>query len=289
MEVEKNHPESPFAKHSGALSLGLQNVDCYVLDTEQRVISMRATVKAIANDDNGDLSKYIGVRTLQPYISQDLINNQLIEFTIPGNPTKSKGITAETFLEICSAYVKALTSGEPLTPKQHDIAVNCSILLSACAKTGLIALIDEATGYQYLREENALQVKIRAFISEELRNWEKTFPDELWEEFGRLTNWQGSLQQRPKYWGKLVLELIYDAMDPDVARYLKDNKPKPIHGRNYHQWLSEDLGVRSLTVHINQVIGIAKTCKDMDELRHKVALYYSKEPLQLTMGDVAQQ
>ncbi len=288
MEIEKNHPDSPFAKHSGTLSLGFQNVDCYVLDTEQRVISMRATVKAIANDDNGDLSKYIGVRTLQPYISQDLINTQLIEFTIPGNPNKSKGITAETFLEICSAYVKALTSGEPLTPKQRDIAVNCSILLSACAKTGLIALIDEATGYQYLREENALQVKIRAFISEELRDWEKTFPDELWEEFGRLTNWQGSLQQRPKYWGKLVLELIYDAMDPDVAKYLKDNKPKPIHGRNYHQWLSEDLGVRSLTVHINQIIGIAKTCKDMDELRHKVALYYGKEPLQLTMGDVAQ-
>ena len=287
MEIVNNHPDSPFAKHSGTLSLGFQNVDCYVLDTEQRVISMRATVKAIANDDNGDLSKYIGVRTLQPYISQDLINTQLIEFTIPGNPNKSKGITAETFLDICSAYVKALTSREPLTPKQHDIAVNCSILLSACAKTGLIALIDEATGYQYLREENALQVKIRAFISEELRDWEQTFPDELWEEFGRLTNWQGSLQQRPKYWGKLVLELIYDAMDPDVAKYLKDNKPKPVHGRNYHQWLSEDLGVRSLTVHINQIIGIAKTCKDMDELRHKVALYYGKEPLQLTMGDVS--
>lgn len=153
-------------------------------------------------------------------------------------------------------------------------------------KTGLIALIDEATGYQYDREEDALQVKIRAFISEELRAWEKTFPDELWEEFGRLTHWQGSLQQRPKYWGKLVLELIYDAMDPDVAKYLKENKPKPRHGLNYHQWLSEDLGVRALTTHLNQVIGIAKTCNTMEELRHKVALYYGKEDLQLSMGDV---
>ena len=278
--------ESPFAKYSGSLSLGDKPVDCYVLDDKNRVISMRATVKAIANDDNGDLLKYVGVKSLQPYIDSAGISSRFVEFTIPGNPNRAKGITAETFLDICSAYVSALTSGAPLTEKQRGIAINCSILLSACAKTGLIALIDEATGYQYEREEDALQVKIRAFISEELHAWEKTFPDELWEEFGRLTHWQGSLQQRPKYWGKLVLELIYDAMDPDVAKYLKENKPKPRHGLNYHQWLSEDLGVKALTTHLNQVIGIAKTCNTMEELRHKVALYYGKEDLQLSMGDV---
>ena len=278
--------ESPFAKYSGSLSLGDKPVDCYVLDDKNRVISMRATVKAIANDDNGDLLKYVGVKSLQPYIDSAGISSRFVEFTIPGNPNKAKGITAETFLDICSAYVSALTSGAPLTEKQRGIAINCSILLSACAKTGLIALIDEATGYQYEREEDALQVKIRAFISEELRAWEKTFPDELWEEFGRLTHWQGSLQQRPKYWGKLVLELIYDAMDPDVAKYLKENKPKPRHGLNYHQWLSEDLGVKALTTHLNQVIGIAKTCNTIEQLRPKVALYYGKEDLQLSMGDV---
>lgn len=48
-------PEFPFAKHSGSLQLGGTPVDCYVLDDERRVISMRATVKAIASDDNGDL------------------------------------------------------------------------------------------------------------------------------------------------------------------------------------------------------------------------------------------
>lgn len=287
ISTEIQVPESPFAKYSGSLNLGPDPVDCYVLDDKRRVISMRATVKAIASDDNGDLSKYVGVKSLQPYIDAVGISSKFVEFTIPGNPNKAKGITAETFLDICSAYVSALTSGAPLTEKQRGIAINCSILLSACAKTGLIALIDEATGYQYEREEDALQIKIRAFISEELRAWEKTFPDELWEEFGRLTHWQGSLQQRPKYWGKLVLELIYDAMDPDVAKYLKENKPKPRHGLNYHQWLSEDLGVRALTTHLNQVIGIAKTCNTMEELRHKVALYYGKENLQLSMGDVA--
>ncbi|MCI2106913.1 MAG: hypothetical protein LKK00_09405 [Intestinimonas sp.] len=58
------------------------------------------------------------------------------------------------------------------------------------------------------------------------------------------------------------------------------------HGMNYHQWLSEDYGMEQLTKHIQQIIGIAKTCTSMDELRHKVALYYKKEPLQLMMGDI---
>ena len=75
------------------------------------------------------------------------------------------------------------------------------MLLAACAKVGLIALIDEATGYQRDRPVDALQFKLRLYLAEEMRKWEKTFPDELWEQFGRLTGWQGSLHSRPKYWG----------------------------------------------------------------------------------------
>ena len=155
--------------------------------------------------------------------------------------------------------------------------------MGACAKLGLIALIDEATGYQYERAADALEVKLKAFVADELRAWEKTFPDELWAQFGRLTNWKGSLHRRPKWWGQLVMELIYHALDPDVAKYLKDNKPKPYGGRNYHQWMTEDVGLRNLIPHIHQVIGIARTCSDIKELKEKVAEQYGREPVQLTM------
>lgn len=283
--MERTTPKSPFAKYVGSLNLGPKPVDCYVLDDERRVISMRATVKAISGDENGKIMDYIGVKSLSPYLDPTIISESIVEFSLPGTQFTAKGITAETFLDICSAYVSAFTSGAHLTDKQRSTAVNCSILLAACAKTGLIALIDEATGYQYIRETDALQVKIRAFISDELRAWEKTFPDELWEQFGRLTGWKGSLQHRPKYWGKLVLELIYDALDPDVADYLKQNKPAPRHGRNYHQWFTEEYGVNRLVTHINQITGIAKTCSTMEELRHKVALYYKKDQVQLAIGD----
>ena len=51
---------------------------------------------------------------------------------------------------------------------------------------------------KYERKEDELQIKLRLYIAEELREWEKTFPDELWEEFGRLTNWSTPLKTRPK-------------------------------------------------------------------------------------------
>ena len=276
-------PPSPFAKYQGQLQLGSSPVDCYVLDTSERVISLRATVKAIAGIETGKLGDYIGQQALKPYINSELILGGTIEFNIPGTQLVGKGITAENLLDICRAYVSALADGVQLTDRQKEIAFKCGVLLSSCAKVGLIALIDEATGYQYERAQDALEVKINAFIADDLRDWEKTFPDELWEMFGRLTNWQGPLHSRPKWWGKLVMELIYDSLDSDVAEYLKSHKPPPRYGQNYHQWFTQDFGLKKPIPHIYKVIGLGEDCQTIRELREKVAHYYRKEPLQLTL------
>jgi hypothetical protein len=204
---------------------------------------------------------------------------QMTEFEIPGVVNKTvKGLDAETFVEICRAYVtawqaKALDGSEA----QIGIAQRAAVFLGACAKVGLIALIDEATGYQYDRPTDALQLKLKLFLAEEMRKWEKTFPDQLWEQFGRLTNWKGSLHSRPKYWGKLVIELIYEYLDPDVAQWLREHAPKPMSGKNYHQWLTEQYGLKKLVEHIWKVIGIASTCETMPELRKKMQTLYGNK------------
>jgi transcriptional regulator with XRE-family HTH domain len=274
-------PDSPFAKYYGELVLGQHTVDCYVLDTGERVISFRGLLRAIADREGGNLAEYIGVSGLKAYINKDDFLATTIEFNIPGAAylSSGKGIPAESFLTLCNAYVSAYYDGNLTTERQQQIAIRCSMLLAACAKVGLIALIDEATGYQYDRKENSLQLKLKAFIADEMRGWEKTFPDELWEQFGRLTHWQGNLHLRPKWWGKLVMELIYNAIDSDVALYLKEHKPPPVHKKNYHQWLSDHYGLKQLITHIYQIIGMAKTCSTMKELQEKVALYYDGKPL----------
>lgn len=277
-------PPSPFAKFPGELNLGGQPIECYVLDTGERVISLRTIVRSVAGVESSSLADYVAIEGLKDFLNSELVLADTVEFHIPGTQFKGRGLKAERFIEICNAYLSALAAGTLRTERQRENAIRCSILMVACAKTGLIALIDEATGYQYIREEDALQVKIRAYISDELRAWEKTFPDELWEMFGRLTKWQGSLHSRPKWWGHLVNELIYQALDPDIADYLKKNKPKPFHGQNYHQWLSEDIGLKSLVSHIYKVIGMGDGCQDMRELRDKVATRYGRNLVQLTMS-----
>jgi hypothetical protein len=276
-------PPSPFAKFRGQLDLGGNPIDVYVLDTSERVLSMRGAVKAMTGQDAGNLVEYLSVQGLKDFIDKDLVLVETKDFFIPGTQFRGRGITAEQFEAILTAYVKALNAGTLTTDRQRAIAVTCAILSTAFLRVGIIAQIDEATGYQYVRAEDALQIKLRAFIADELRAWEKTFPDELWEQFGRLTNWKGGLHSRPKWWGHLVMELIYDALDPDIATYLKENKPKPYHGQNYHQWFTQDIGLKALIPHIFEIIGIAKTCRDMKELREKVAEHYGREPVQLTM------
>lgn len=103
--MSENMPTSPFAKYKGEIQLGDKTVECYVLDNGERVISLRATVKAIANRETGDLAQFIGVSALKSFINKDLILAELLEFSIPGTQFKGLGIKSSHFEEILHGYM----------------------------------------------------------------------------------------------------------------------------------------------------------------------------------------
>lgn len=284
--LEKRVPRVPVAKWAGALPIGNGEVDipAYVLDDGRRVISRTgATNTLTGKKGGGNLESYLNIGPLKPYLPDNL-DDEMVEFSLPEIVNKTvRGLPAETFLDVCTAYVRARNDGVLTTQRQHEIAVQAGMFLAACAKVGLIALIDEATGYQYARAEDALRLKLKLFLEDEMRKWEKTYPDQLWEEFGRLTGWKGSVTQRPKYWGKLVMELVYDYLDPDVSEWLRANAPKPRHGQNYHQWLSEQYGLGKLMEHLWMLVGMAAACQSMPELKHKMAERFGRQPVQYTL------
>lgn len=273
----------PVAQWSGELSIGAEGLPCYVLDDGRRVISRTGATSLLAGKKGGgQLEKYVRAEALREYMPD--LAGTMIEFSIPEVVNKTvRGLTAETFLDVCRGYLRAYTDGKLRTGPQREMAHKASAFLAACANVGLVALIDEATGYQYDRAEDALRVKLKAYISEEMRKWEKTFPDELWLEFARLTNWSGGVTKRPKYWGKLVNELVYDYLDPDVSKWLRENAPKPVHGQNYHQWLSNQYGLKKLVEHIWMLIGMARACKTMEELRARKAEASGRQGLRITV------
>jgi hypothetical protein len=73
-----------------------------------------------------------------------------------------------------------------LTKSQKIVGKKADILVRALASVGILALVDEATGYQYDRARHALEEILDKFISKELRKWAKTFPDEFYEQMFKL-------------------------------------------------------------------------------------------------------
>ena len=278
----------PEAKYKGFLDIMGHQIPCYVLEGDIRVIGRTSATEALTGiKGGGDLEKYLGVASLKPFIDLEKVLEGMVPFRLPeveGLERQVKGITTDTQIEIWRGFVAALQASMQsdseikLTDRQKEMAIQASMLLASCAKVGLDALVDEATGFQYQRASDALEVKLRAYLEKEMRKWEKTFPDELWLEFGRLTKWKGTVTQRPKYWGKLVMEFIYEYLDPDVARWLRENAPEPRHGRNYHQWLSSQYGLKKLVEHIWKFIGIASQCDGLEHLRNRMRSLYGRAP-----------
>lgn len=285
--VPNLRPLLPVAKWMGIIELAQSQIDCYVLEDGRRVLSINGAVRALAGLETGHgrLDKYIGITALKPYIDVPAIMDGLIEFEIPGNNFgNARGLTTDQFEEIMGAFVAAMTEEVKFTRNQLQMAFRCALLLRGLAKTGLVALVDEATGYQHNRAENELQVRLKAYISSDLRVWSKTFNDEFWEQLGRLTGWKDSLTNRPRYWGKLVIKFIYDTLPKEVADYLKSNRPPK--GVMWHQQLTENYGVRMLVTRCIEVTTLARTCQDMQELSEKVALHFGRGPMQFSLSDL---
>lgn len=282
----------PVATHWGELEIGEGvQLPCYVLDTGERVFSLKGVVQGLIGTEGGQLAEYLKVKTLKTFLPADLTpaeNDEIPALRIfdtgaGGFGKHGYGLPVEKLMDLCAAYSAAADSEVALTERQKQIAGTANRFLRATAKVGIIALVDEATGYQYEREEQALRLKLRLFLGEEMRPWEKTFPDDLWKEFGRLTHWTGSIHSRPKYWGKLVNELVYGYLDRDVLEWLKTNAPKPRSGQSYHQWLNGQYGLKRLIEHLWMLIGMASACGSMQELRDRMAERFGRQPVQLLL------
>ncbi|HLG94276.1 MAG TPA: P63C domain-containing protein [candidate division Zixibacteria bacterium] len=278
----------PEARWWGTLVVGEWEIPCYVLEDARRVLG-RAEVASVLTDEkeaaekSGHLESLLEIKALKPYLPPKHAV-KTVELTLPGAENKKvHGIEAETFVEICKAYVRARDEKALSAQRELKVAQNTAKILAACAREGLIALIDETTGYQYDRIQEALRQKLSFYIKDGLEKWEPTFPDQLWETFRRLTKWEGPLNSHPPYWGKLVMELVYEYLENDVVDWLRHNEPLPKDGKNQRQWLQNQYGLKELTEHIWMLVGMAKPCRTMLELRQKMAEQFGREAIYLTL------
>lgn len=282
------------APYSGVIKLGEFELPCYVLNDGTRVLSQREVVKLISGGrESGDLGAYLSAKSIQPFLPEkfrqkdnsliiragecDVKKSQIkpinesnvLIFKVGSNQVN--GVLASDIVNICNAYLKARLAGA-LHPQQAKMAEQCEMFISACAKTGIDAIIDEATGYQYYRNAEALQEKFKAYLQDEYREWTLSFPRQFFMQLYRLEhkNPPTKLAKYPIRFGKYVMQFVYDTLDPDIADYLRENNPNP-GGHKHHHQLFNDLGYKDLVGHLMSVIGIMKASTNMDRFRENLA------------------
>jgi P63C domain len=270
----------PYSMFQGSLDLGGIIIECHVLSDHRRVLTQREVVRVISDGrESGNLQRYL---QRNPAIDDNFLDGRTIDFLVPGG-NRANGYEAEVLIEICDKYLEARAQNR-LKPSQAKLALQSEIVTRACAKVGIIALVDEATGFQRVRKEQALQLKLQAFIAEDLQEWARMFPAEFWYELARLEGVQYSPRHRPLRWGRYIMMFVYDAIDSDIGEKLREKNPNPRFLSNHHQWLKQH-GREKVNNQIQRVIAVMKLCRDMRDFRAKFAHVFQKTPLQMTFDD----
>lgn len=229
------------------------------------------------------LPMFLAQTSLKPFIDNDLDPLQFAPISYRSmSGVAAKGIPAKAIPKICKVWIDAKHAGA-LKPKQTEIANALETIYHGLAETGIIALVDEATGYQYARPRRDLEEQLSKFLSDNLRAWVRTFPADYFKHLCRLRGVELRPDMKlPQYFGKLTNNLIYRRIAPNLLKKLKERRDERGSKSNkLHSWLSEDIGLRGVLVHLGTVVGLMKIHTDYDSFETQldsIAPIYPEEP-----------
>ena len=139
-------PEELTAEYVGEINIGDIQIRCAVLSNEKRVFFQREVVGALTGNKKGGLERYLNAKNLEPYVPEKYKGERwdqgIIKFKF--NKDKAHGLDATDLIDICNIYISARNDGE-LYDLQKQLAKRADIIVNAFAKTGVIAVIDEAS------------------------------------------------------------------------------------------------------------------------------------------------
>jgi hypothetical protein len=276
-----------FAPYAGDLNIGDISLSCAVFEDGTRVLSQATVLRALGrNPEKSRRPGRDGTELRAPFLSannlQEFITDELRELSEPiryravndtqGNP--SWGYRAELLPLICEVYLQAAEK-KKLASNQRDVARAAGILVRGLARVGIVALVDEATGYQDARARDALAKILEAYVDKELQPWVKTFPTDYYREMFRLRDldYPHSTVRRPRYFGTLTNDIVYRRIAPGVLTELKRVQAKDDDGRPKHklfQRLTTNAGYPKLREHLGSVVTLMKLSRDWDDFRDKI-------------------
>jgi hypothetical protein len=276
--------------HSGTLKLADLSVPCAVLEDGTRVLTQSDFMSAmgmyysgwVANNtpeatelSAAEVPHFLAQKSLMPFVNKHLghLQNIVLKYKTEKGVV-AHGIRAEIIPRICDVYLDAKTQGS-LGSRQTQIADKALLLMRALAHVGIVALVDEATGYQKDRARDALAKILEAFVAKEIQPYLKTFPTDYYEQLFRLYGIQyppenRRPQWRPAFFGHITNEVVYSRLAPDLLPELKKVASKAERKAKLHQWLTQDIGHPKLREHLASIVAILKLSKTPEQFRENV-------------------
>jgi hypothetical protein len=215
-------------------------------------------LKKQASEAGALLPLFVAPSQLERFITKDLLDGPLKPIDYLDGTRIVRGYDASILPAVCNIWLKA-REAKALQEQQLDKAMKAEILTRALAETAIIALVDEATGYQAVRPQNALQSFFDLVLRRELAVWAKRFPDEFYINIYKLKGWTwpGMSKNRYSVVANYTTNLIYDRLGPGLTEELIRKTPMTEKGYRpnaLHQWLSEDIGDPMLATHMHSIL-----------------------------------
>lgn len=258
----------PKATHQGQMTVGDLNLDCYVLEDGRRVFHKRGMARSLGLKSEGG-NAFMRSMTRKGIGSE--LGEKLVERI--ANPINFKPLTqdlahgyeADVLVDVCKAIIKA-DEAEKLSKSQHNLAVQARVLLNAFAKVGVTALIDEATGFQQIREPNALRILVEQYIESEKQEWMKQFPDSYYDDLNRLygskrltmTSTGAVIQNRPQHFANFTRSYVYHPLEngavlEELDRINPKIDKKGTRRARFHQHLTQGYGIEKLKRQVQEI------------------------------------
>lgn len=266
---EREGRQIPHATHEGTLMIGAVELPVAVLDGGTRVITSHAMMTALGRPWKGsyhrtELPNFIDAPNLIPLISQELVDvlEPIPYISHRVRARKAIGYRAELLPLVCDVYLAA-RERQILKQSQLKTAQHAEILVRSLSKVGIVALVDEVTGYQEVRDRQALQAILDKYLRKELAAWAKRFPDEFYQHIFRMRGWKwrGMYVNGPRVLAAYTKDIVYKRLAPGILEELEKVNPiddRGVRPAKHHQWLTDDVGHPALAQHIYAVMGLMR-------------------------------
>lgn len=280
----------PVAEYEGEFPLSGTPIACAVLQNGSRIITQATFLRALGRSRSpkagtgvlstvDELPFFLQADALKPFISDDLIQSTTPIFYRTKSGGKGVGYDARLLPMVAEVYLRfrdhELAERGGVPARYERMIAAADILIRALANVGIIALVDEATGFQRDRAADALAKILEAFIAKELQPYVRTFPISYYIELFRLRGmtFPKDTVQRPRYFGHLTNDIVYRRLAPKVLEELRKVTPRRNDGRlkhHLHRRLTEDTGHPKLREHLSSVVTIMKLSKDYNDFLLKL-------------------